>query len=110
MDAPTLCIKHNNTTVTEPCALCGATLRPLAGPIVFVEGTWESVCDTCSAAHAPALLAILRAAERGGIDSHPDTLAFAAEFGLSVEALLASRSGQLLDLVHWTRTERGIDG
>jgi hypothetical protein len=50
-----LVIKNNNTASNDPCALCGDRTDPAVGPELFVEGTWELVCNPCAFYHAPEL-------------------------------------------------------
>jgi hypothetical protein len=52
---PRLWAKENNCNMSEYCALCGGWCEAKIGLSIFVEGTWDSVCDTCAEAAAPAL-------------------------------------------------------
>jgi hypothetical protein len=51
-----LIIKSNNCSVKEPCALCGEIERHADVPFaVFVEGTYEPVCQRCVNEQSPEL-------------------------------------------------------
>lgn len=57
----------NNCQVHEPCATCGDTTE--GGPIAAVEtGLLGLVCDNCVGVLAPALLPLLRLAQKVGLD------------------------------------------
>jgi ribosomal protein L37AE/L43A len=54
-----LVIKLNNTSMRENCALCGFSDKANIGPAIFVEGTWNFVCDGCAQRVAPELYEIV---------------------------------------------------
>ena len=60
---PTVVIKHNKYARNEPCGICDMD-RPLCvGPCLFLDGSWEGVCETCARELAPGLVAILDSRE-----------------------------------------------
>jgi hypothetical protein len=63
MVKPALCLKYNDCTTPDPCALCGARTAPQIGVEIFVEGTWGLVCDRCAKLHAPELFLVRAAYE-----------------------------------------------
>lgn len=54
-----LVIKYNNCSSRESCLLCGESTKPSCGPAVFLERTWDVVCDQCVEEHAPGLHATM---------------------------------------------------
>jgi len=54
-----LCIKLNNCETNDPCAICGEPTDSQVGPAIFVEGSWDLVCDVCSQRYAPVLYAVV---------------------------------------------------
>jgi hypothetical protein len=59
-ESPRLVIKDNNTSCNERCALCGMWDKANIGPAIFVEGTWNFVCDQCAQREAPWLFAAVQ--------------------------------------------------
>jgi hypothetical protein len=55
MERKDLVIKDNNTSVRENCALCGLSDKASIGPAIFVEGTWNFVCNHCAQREASTL-------------------------------------------------------
>jgi hypothetical protein len=64
----TLCLKHNNTSSTAPCPLCGRPYKPPTGYVLFIDGGWDPVCDDCGQKHALELWLAMDAAR----ERHPD--------------------------------------
>ncbi len=64
MAKPSLVIKDNNTGCQEPCALCGRWDEATIGPAIFVEGTWNFVCNGCAKDYAPELYEVVSLWER----------------------------------------------
>ena len=54
-----LAIKHNDRVLEGACRFCGTKTQANAGPELFVEGTWDPVCQLCGRAREPALVALL---------------------------------------------------
>ena len=54
-----LAIQLNNCATKEPCALCQRIIGTQVGPVMFVMGTWDPVCEDCGKEHAPDLLLAL---------------------------------------------------
>lgn len=52
------CIRSNNSCFNEQCAICGDWGEANLGPEIFVEGTWNYVCEECAMRDAPDLLQI----------------------------------------------------
>lgn len=61
---PRLCVKENNCSMGEHCAICGRWDKAPIGPAIFVEGTWNFVCDDCAQATAPWLVEAVSAWQR----------------------------------------------
>ena len=55
-----LCIKWNNTSCRDECAICGGPIDPPIGLQVFACGSGSIVCDACAQREAPELLSLLR--------------------------------------------------
>lgn len=56
-ETPAIVLKWNNTGGWGTCPICKDEYDPPVGMIAFLEGTWSPVCETCTATHAPIILA-----------------------------------------------------
>jgi hypothetical protein len=61
---PQLVIKDNNMGGPDHCALCDRWGDAPIGPAIFVEGTWDIVCDDCAIDIAPGLVEVVWLWER----------------------------------------------
>ncbi|MCH8854259.1 MAG: hypothetical protein IID41_16645, partial [Planctomycetes bacterium] len=59
MNRINLVMKYNCSCCRESCLLCGESTKPPVGPAVFMERTWQAVCDACVEEYAPALHATM---------------------------------------------------
>jgi hypothetical protein len=69
-DIPSLCIRDNNTSCPEPCAICGDEVRVTAPFAIHVEGG-GFVCGRCASKHNPYLSwasLALEAVVAGGVE------------------------------------------
>ena len=58
---PNVVVKTNDAATIGPCGLCGGRADPVAGPGLYLEGSWERVCGACAQREAPALAALVSA-------------------------------------------------
>jgi hypothetical protein len=56
---PEIVIKHNKYARHGACVLCNTDRSLCVGPCLFVDGTWDGVCETCAHMHAPGLAAMI---------------------------------------------------
>ena len=54
-----LAIKDNNLCKESPCAICGLPYEPDYGNTLFLENSWDAVCDDCGIKYAPELHKLL---------------------------------------------------
>jgi hypothetical protein len=55
-----LVLKYNNAAVNGGCPLCGNRTDPGIPFAIFLEGTWDDVCDQCAMQHAPWLVLLIQ--------------------------------------------------
>ena len=85
-----LVMKYNNCSHRESCLLCGESTKAPVGPAVFMERTWDAVCDACVEEYAPGLAAtmnVIREMEHlfrplGGMFAEIDVEKFKGKGGL----------------------------
>lgn len=56
-DSSRLALKANNCSCKETCAVCDGIAEPECGWDVFDADSWRPVCDDCTKAIAPELVA-----------------------------------------------------
>lgn len=54
-----LALKDNNTSIDEPCAICGKMFEPDWGVAMFLANSYEVICDGCGKQHDPNLYRLL---------------------------------------------------
>lgn len=52
-------IRQNTRTSATHCAICDASMKPIAGPEMFLARTWRPVCLSCGRRYDPQLAAEL---------------------------------------------------
>lgn len=62
-DSPAIVIKHNKYARHEACGICDGDRQLCVGPCLFLDGTWQGVCQDCARKHAPGLLSALNTPE-----------------------------------------------
>lgn len=51
-----ICLKFSNAGIRNDCGICGCFNCTEIGLELFVEGTWQAVCDECGKRYAPELI------------------------------------------------------
>ena len=51
-------IRSNNCAVESPCPICSVRVDPDCGPALFLDNTWEPVCELCTERYSPDVFQI----------------------------------------------------